>query len=178
MIVLRSLLSVLLLAALLAPSTARANEEEEQAALFVTLFEMMCPALMNEGLSSGGDMAALEGPILTAIGGDACDCINGSLKAMSPREINALTSEDGGNEGIEPMLARCTALAIQPRISEVCLVGATEKGVAKDDPMAVSMCGCVQARADAMSEEEITALFSTQDDDAFNTLFEGCDPDA
>lgn len=178
MIVLRSLLSVLLFASLLAPSAARAGEEEDQAALFVTLFEMMCPALMAEGLSGESGLLTSEGPLATAISGDACGCIDTSLKAMSPRQVNALMEEGKDEKGVETMVTRCMAVALKPRIGEICTAAAAKEGMAKDDAAIASSCGCAQARADALSEDEMTAMFSSDDENSADALFEGCEPEA
>ena len=178
MIVLRSLLSVLLLAALLAPSTARADEEEEQAALFVTLFEMMCPSIMAEGLSGEGGMLASDGPLAAGISSDACGCMDATLKAMSPREINAMMEDGKEQKGVEAMATRCMAVALKPRVGEICALAAVNEGVARDDAEMAAACGCAQGRADAMSEDEMAAKFTSDDRNAADAMFEGCIPEA
>ena len=175
MIVLRSLLSVLLLAALLAPSAARAGEEEDQAELFVTLFGMMCPSIVAEGLAGEGGALASEGPLATAIGGDACGCVDTSLKAMSAREINALMEEGEDKGGFEAIATRCMAVALKPRVGEICAMTAVGEGVSKDDPQMAAACGCAQGRADALSEEELGAMFTSGNEAAVEALFEGCE---
>lgn len=176
MTLLRSLLSVLLLAALLAPSAARAGEEEDQAELFVSIFAMMCPSLMAEGLGGETAFGAVDGPLTTAISDQSCSCINTKFKSMSPREINAMMNEGDDSKAVEQMVTGCMALALKPRIGDVCRLAATREGVAEDDEALVSTCGCAQRRADALSDEEMVAIFNSEDEDSVNALFEGCDP--
>lgn len=176
MTLLRTLLSVLLLAALLAPSTARAGEEEDQAELFVSIFSMMCPSLMAEGLGAENLFGDVGGPLATAISDDSCGCINTSFKSMSAREINAMMNEGEQSNGVETMVTGCMAIALKPRIGEICSLAATKEGAAQDDEQVVSGCGCAQKRADALSDEEMTALFNSEDDKAIDALFEGCEP--
>lgn len=178
MIVLRSLLSVLLLASLLAPSTARAGEEEDQAALFVNIFSMMCPGLLAESLGGDNMFGDADGPLASGISGETCGCIDTRLKAMSAREINQMMESEGGSNDVETMFTSCMVGALKPRVGEVCSFAAQREGATKDDPMLASTCGCAQARADAMSEQEMTALFNSDDENSADALFEGCEPDA
>lgn len=178
MIVLRSLLSVLLLAALLAPSTARAGEEEDQAALFVNVFGLMCPGLLAESLGGENMFGAADGPLATGISGETCGCIDSRLKAMSAREITRMMESDEASGSVEAMFTGCMVRALKPRVGEVCGFAAQREGAAKDDPLMASTCGCAQKRADAMSEEEMAALFDSEDKDAADALFAGCEPEA
>ena len=176
---LRTLLATLLLAAVLAPSAARAGEQEDQAQMFIGLLEIMCPGLVAEGMTKEEMFGAGGAALATGISNDSCSCINTDLRAMPARKVVALLEAGDDNKVLEGMMTTCMAKALKPRIGEVCLAAARkEAGEGADEAKLTAACGCAQRRADAISDERMAEMMNSSDENSLDAIFEGCDADA
>ena len=170
---LRSLLTVLLLATVLAPTLARADEEVAAGAeLRIEMFGRLCPPLLAKGFV---EMEVNGDGLAEGLATDACACIDARLRAIPAADVADVMGGRSGSD-FEQISNACVSLAMKPRVGALCraFVG---KDASIDAAEAEKACTCAQQRSDALGDDAfITALDGKNG--GLEVLLAECEPGA
>ena len=169
-IVLRTLLSVLLLATVLAPTLARADDDD--AALGerrLALFEAACPASVASGFSGvdGFDrMDERDKAMLNNIALRACTCAGHRLREFPLADVTRVME----GEALKTIAEGCIADEMKSDFGAICQVLFRQAAPSEDEDAAIRVCGCAQARADVTSSDALTRLLAGEEGGVYGML--------
>lgn len=170
---LRSLLSVVLLATVLASPPARADDDAvAKGEMMVGMFARICPSVMTDGFVK---MDVNDEALAKGLAEDACRCVDTRLRAVPPAEVAGLFGTDD-NDTFNAIADACVTRAMKSRVGGLCRVYMLSEGL-DDTAYLDTACTCVQQRTDATSEEAFLALMAGEDG-GIEGLFGACEPDA
>lgn len=170
---LRSLLTVLLLATVLASPLARADDDAAaKGEMMVNMFARICPQVMTDGFV---DMDVNDQALAKGLAEDACSCVDTRLRAIPPAEVAGLFGTDD-NDAFNAIANVCVTRAMKSRVGGLCRVYMLSEGLTEPAYLDTA-CACVQQRTDATSEEAFLGLMAGKDG-GIEGLFGACEPDA
>ena len=172
MIVLRSLLSVLLLATVLAPTVARADDDDAATGeMMIEMYDRLCPSMLANGPTEDN---VTDQALAVGLNADSCACIVARLRAVPAADVADLM---GGRKGsdFEQINSQCIALAMKPRIGAMCRVF-LRKDTSVDAATVETACTCAQERSDAISDDAFVARMDGESG-GLEALLAECEPD-
>ena len=157
---LRSLLSVLLLAAALGHSIARADEGDavigEQQLAF---FETACPASIAANFARNDDFAGMDErdkSVIAGVADAACACAVTRLREFPPAELPRLF----GSETFRQINQGCVADGMKASFNSFCRMLYRRALPTAGDDAGIRACDCAQVRVDATSSEQFARLLA------------------
>ena len=171
MIVLRSLLSVLLLATALAPTLARADDDDAAAGeMMIEMFDTLCPSMLANGFA---EMDINDQALADGLGADSCACIVARLRAVPATDVADLM---GGRKGsdFEQISNQCVSLAMKPRVGAMCRVF-LRNDTSVDAATVDKSCTCAQERSDGISDDAFVAGMDEKNG-GLEALLAECEP--
>ena len=158
MLVLRSLLSVLLLALAMAPPLVLAGDDAaaigEQR---LAVFEAACPVSMTAGLIRSDDFKRMDErdqAVMTGIAGPACACAITRLREYPSADIPQVMESDA----FRKIAQGCIADYMKVNFGAYCRVLYRRALPSHGAPEADRACNCAQVRVDTTSNEQFVRL--------------------
>jgi hypothetical protein len=148
------------------------DDEQQKVALFFTLFEGMCPALLKAEFAKNANLSELGAPVIEGMSSEVCGCFMGELRAMPTAQVATLLEGKTRSNAMDEMVGRCTARSLKPHVGAMCMDYARGSEVADDESKQV--CDCVHKRINDSDEDMLASLIGDEDKNGFRALIGEC----